>query len=360
MAPSNHNKSYQLIREDPGQLNCLQARNGKRFLSLNQQLCDLLVRIKPTAEERSKISQSIETVFDILTKAFRGSKCHLYGSVGNDLWVHENNDLDICIETVRKDTDHNYLEEIVQEVAEVLEYNKMEDVQPLRKARVPICKFIVPNTFTEVDISVNNLLPVYNTALIKAYCTIDPQIRDLTYVVKYWAKRRKLNDTRNNTLSSYAYVLLVIFFMQRTRRVPCLQEDNEEHYEECNGCNVYFRKGVEYMKRPDSEVIGIGQLALGFFKFYDRFLRRKSQDFVISVRLGRLLPQNQKQWPEGGRHLFSIEDPFEVDHDLGTVIVENTYKIMCQSFAKASHILETQFQDIWHLFNERKVSRQMR
>jgi DNA polymerase sigma len=39
-------------------------------------------------------------------------------------------------------------------------------------------------------------------------------VRPLVLTVKHWAKRRKINDASSGTLSSYAYVIMVIHFLQ--------------------------------------------------------------------------------------------------------------------------------------------------
>ena len=44
------------------------------------------------------------------------------------------------------------------------------------------------------DINVNSNMALRNTLLIKTYVEIDPRARLLIMAVKYWAKRRELND----------------------------------------------------------------------------------------------------------------------------------------------------------------------
>jgi DNA polymerase sigma len=44
------------------------------------------------------------------------------------------------------------------------------------------------------DLNVNNTLALQNSKLIKAYVSIDPRVRPLAMVIKYWAKRRGIND----------------------------------------------------------------------------------------------------------------------------------------------------------------------
>ena len=71
---------------------------------------------------------------------------------------------------------------------------------------------------TKADITINNHLALINTKMLREYATIDPRMRHLVLLVKYWAKRRKVNDAYVGTLSSYAYALMCIAHLQR--RVP--------------------------------------------------------------------------------------------------------------------------------------------
>ena len=44
------------------------------------------------------------------------------------------------------------------------------------------------------DITFNNLLPLYNSRLLKAYSALDDRVAKLGRLVKYWAKRRAVNE----------------------------------------------------------------------------------------------------------------------------------------------------------------------
>jgi DNA polymerase sigma len=61
-----------------------------------------------------------------------------------------------------------------------------------------------PETGLSCDICVNNLLAVVNTKLLRDYAQIDRRLRQLAFIVKYWAKIRRVNETYQGTLSSYA------------------------------------------------------------------------------------------------------------------------------------------------------------
>jgi DNA polymerase sigma len=84
----------------------------------------------------------------------------------------------------------------------------------IAKANVPICKCSDRKTGIEIDMCFNNMLGVHNTAMLCTYAQIGPVCRPLVLCVKHWAKRRAVNDAGSGTLSSYAWVMLVIHFLQ--------------------------------------------------------------------------------------------------------------------------------------------------
>ena len=41
--------------------------------------------------------------------------------------------------------------------------------------------------------------------MIKCYVDFDPRVKELCFLVKYWAKRRSINEPYKGTPSSYAW-----------------------------------------------------------------------------------------------------------------------------------------------------------
>lgn len=77
---------------------------------------------------------------------------------------------------------------------------------------IGISRILVP-----VDISLANVLPVYNTPLIRAYMECDKRAWQVCMLVKLWGKKHFQYCTPQHKLSSYALVLLVIHFLQHYR-----------------------------------------------------------------------------------------------------------------------------------------------
>lgn len=70
----------------------------------------------------------------------------------------------------------------------------MEKVICVSSARVPIVKIWDPELNLACDMNVNNTLALENTRMVRTYVEIDERVRQLAMVVKYWTRRRIVND----------------------------------------------------------------------------------------------------------------------------------------------------------------------
>ncbi|CAN0346387.1 unnamed protein product, partial [Hapterophycus canaliculatus] len=102
-------------------------------------------------------------------------------------------------------------------------------VLALHRSRVPVVKTCAPEHLwgptgrpVECDISVNNLVAVHNTRLVKTYTELDPRCHRLLYLVKDWSKARGVNDSSKGTLSSYGHCVSVLHYLIRVGVVPAL------------------------------------------------------------------------------------------------------------------------------------------
>ena len=70
----------------------------------------------------------------------------------------------------------------------------MEKVICVSTAKVPIVKIWDPELCLACDMNVNNTLALENTRMIKTYVQVDDRVRPLAMIIKYWTKRRVVND----------------------------------------------------------------------------------------------------------------------------------------------------------------------
>ena len=101
-------------------------------------------------------------------------------------------------------------------------YGDEFSVSKIESARVPIL-IIKKGDKIEINLSFNHEVVIHNSALLRAYSSISPRVRELVVLVKHWAKKREINDALQGSLSSYSYVLLVIAFLQNDDLLPDLQ-----------------------------------------------------------------------------------------------------------------------------------------
>ncbi|KNA18482.1 hypothetical protein SOVF_070410 [Spinacia oleracea] len=294
----------------------------------------------PAEEEKAKQKQLLTLLEKLVCKHWPKAKLYLYGSCGNSFGVLKS-DIDVCLAI-----DDPYLNKVVMlvKLAEILKSSNLQDVQALTRARVPIVKLMDPVTGISCDICVNNVLAVVNTKLLRDYAEIDGRLRQLAFLVKHWAKSRGVNETYQGTLSSYAYVLMCIHFLQLRNPpiLPCLQRMKATYAVTVDNIECAFFDEVEKLRdfgARNNE--NISKLLWGFFHYWAYC--HDYPNHVISVRHGYILRKQEKDWTRrvgNDRHLICIEDPFETSHDLGRVVDKRSIKVLREEFERAAEILQ--------------------
>lgn len=161
----------------------------KEEFRLRQDMTRLYERLLPTQESESRRQALVQKLEALFGDRWPGQQItvNVFGSTGNLLGT-AGSDVDICISTDCKDIEH------VCSIADLLARNGMERVVCVSSAKVPIVKVWDPELQVACDMNVNNPIALENTALIRSYVAIDDRFRPLAMIVKYWAKRRVLND----------------------------------------------------------------------------------------------------------------------------------------------------------------------
>lgn len=80
---------------------------------------------------------------------------------------------------------HLYLD---QRQKQIISYSQYKQLTAQNQSKPPNYVHMI-----SVDMCINNVLPVQNTRLIKAYCNYSPMTRPLVMFVKHWATKRELN-----------------------------------------------------------------------------------------------------------------------------------------------------------------------
>ncbi|KAL9656202.1 hypothetical protein ABK040_007819 [Willaertia magna] len=256
----------------------------------------------------------------------------------------------------------NYVSQLKQYLEYRLQY---KDVKALFNARIPIVKFIDPVTGLNCDIGVNNVLAVYNTKLLQTYSEIDERCKELIFMIKFWSKRREINDPYLGTLSSYCIAIITIHYLQKVLLVPYLQDIQsfpKMEKKEIDGMdgkfyNCSFESNMttihSFMKENYNEdhlitTITTGSLLFQFFKYFAYEFDYENQ--VINIKNNSKLTKKEKGWtnPLEQRNYFCVEDPFELDFNVARSVSEEGLKEIRYECIRAYHLIckQANFKDV--------------
>nr|XP_010297488.1 PREDICTED: terminal uridylyltransferase 7 isoform X3 [Balearica regulorum gibbericeps] len=235
---------------------------------------------------------------------------------------------------------------IIEDLAKVLKKQSgLRNVLPITTAKVPIVKFFHVRSGLEVDISLYNTLALHNTRLLSSYAAIDPRVKYLCYTMKVFTKICDIGDASRGSLSSYAYTLMVLYFLQQRNPpvIPVLQEIYKEPKKPevlVDGWNVYFFDKIEELSVvwPDcgKNTESVGQLWLGLLRFYTEEFDFK--EHVICIRRKNLLTTFKKQWTS---KYIVIEDPFDLNHNLGAGLSRKMTNFIMKAFINGRRVFGT-------------------
>ena len=198
----------------------------------------------------------------------------------------------------------------------------MKSVKCVHAKGVPIVKIWDPEFRMSCDLNVNNHLALVNTKLVKTYMEIDERARILAMAVKFWTKRRMLNEASGGGLSSYTWTLLVINFLQ-TCEPPILPGIELQGSD--GRTKLGFEKDAEqYMNFGQANKSSAGSLLFQFFRSMGYQIDYDSA--VLSVRAGKRLTKSDKQWEFLVNQRLCCEEPFNTARNLGNTADEFSFR----------------------------------
>ncbi|CAJ1069149.1 terminal uridylyltransferase 7 isoform X2 [Xyrichtys novacula] len=292
---------------------------------------------------REHILQDLET---FVRRQFAGARLQLFGSSKNGFGFRQS-DLDICMVLEGQETiDDVDCINIIESLARLLKKHPgLKNILPITTAKVPIVKFYHIRTGLEGDISLYNTLALHNTRLLASYAAIDWRVKILCYVMKVFAKMCDIGDASRGSLSSYAYTLMVLFFLQQRNPpvIPVLQEiyDGKKKPEILvDGWNVYFFDDLKALPsrwpqyRTNTETVG--ELWLGLLCFYTEDF--DFREHVVCIRQHSRLTTFNKQWTS---KYIVIEDPFDLNHNLGAGLSRKMTNFIMKAFINGRTVFGT-------------------
>lgn len=323
---------------------------NQRFREILDGLCRLCYHeLSPSPLETQKREQILQSLERFIRKEFNDkAQLCLFGSSRNGFGFRDS-DLDICMTLEGHHTAEKLnCKEIIEGLAKVLKkHTGLRNILPITTAKVPIVKFEHRQSGLEGDISLYNTLAQHNTRMLATYAALDPRVQLLGYTMKVFAKRCDIGDASRGSLSSYAYILMVLYFLQQREPpvVPVLQEmfDGPSAPQKMvDGWNAFFFDDLQELTSPSSVSVpnteSPGQLWLGLLRFYTEDFDFK--EHVISIRQKKRLTTFEKQWTS---KCIAIEDPFDLNHNLGAGVSRKMTNFIMKAFINGRKLFGTPF-----------------
>lgn len=241
------------------------------------------------------------------------------------------------------------------------------DIQPVPFARVPVVKGrykLAQNPLSSdgslcFDICFLNEIAVVNSTLLKEYSLLDKRVKAVMLAVKSWVKFKDIGSAANGTLSSYTWMVLVIFYLQCIGFVPCLQcpiflkrhgivpDPTRNRWHGIDGLNTVFVSSLMVQQRaiwetpPKFSDVPSCFLLYGFWNFYANYF--PFQSTAVSIRLGKCMLQ-KTVFQSARLWRLCIEDPFETHdshcpHDLGTHLSQRGQEIVMNELKDVTSLM---------------------
>ena len=222
------------------------------MIKLHYEICDFFDYIKPNKSEYEIRKHSFNVLKNLISSKFPSWRIKSFGSFPNEIFLADS-DVDIVVisSNSKKDDPKKRLEKLYDYIylnSDIFDYIKLID------AKVPIIKLQLKETKIFLDISVDRKNGYDAKRVIKRSLNDFHALKPLLYVLKYFIRQKKLNESFTGGISSFLLFNLVLAFLQYKSKT-----DNSHNF-------------------------NLGQLLVDFFQFYG--FEINYEDVGISVRYG--------------------------------------------------------------------------
>ncbi|KAK3311009.1 uncharacterized protein B0T15DRAFT_389161 [Chaetomium strumarium] len=312
-----------LEKVEPDKIKSQLSEDDERKLETAvRQLYDRLLPTEAVEINRRRLVSKLEKIFNDEWPG-HNIQVHLFGSSGN-LLCSDDSDVDICITTPWLESQPKTCM-----IADLLHRHGMQKIVCVASAKVPIVKIWDPELNLACDMNVNNTPALENTRMVRTYVSIDDRVRPLAMIIKYWTRRRIVNDAAfGGTLSSYTWICMIIAFLQLRDPpiVPALHQRHNLKLVKPDGTRSEFADDIPKLrgfgtKNKDS----LATLLFEFFRFYAHEF--DYDKYALSIRTGKLLTKAEKGWQYGANNnALCIEEPFNTARNLGNTADDTSFR----------------------------------
>lgn len=257
---------------------------------LTMEMKDFVRYISPSKAEIITRNNVINTLKKEISSFWPGTEAHVFGSCATDLYL-PGSDIDMVV--ISSTGDYENRSRLYQLSSFLRVKNLAKNVEVIANAKVPIIKFVDPDSNLPVDISFERTNGLDAARRIRKWLLATPGLRELVLVVKQFLRSRKLNNVHVGGLGGYATIIMCYHFMQ-----------------------LHPKISTNTMDAPDN----LGVLLIEFFELYGRNI--SYDNLIISIdpetQLPRYLLKGRHPILSTARNTFSIvvQDPADSSNNI--------------------------------------------
>ncbi|CAI4714935.1 BAQ_1a_G0043940.mRNA.1.CDS.1 [Saccharomyces cerevisiae] len=255
---------------------------------LTSEIKDFVHYISPSKNEIKCRNRTIDKLRRAVKELWSDADLHVFGSFATDLYL-PGSDIDCVVNSRNRDKeDRNYIYELARHLKNKGLAIRMEVIV---KTRVPIIKFIEPQSQLHIDVSFERTNGLEAAKLIREWLRDSPGLRELVLIIKQFLHSRRLNNVHTGGLGGFTVICLVYSFLNMHPRI----------------------------KSNDIDVLdNLGVLLIDFFELYGKNFGYDDVAISISDGYASYIPKSCWRTLEPSRSKFSlaIQDPGDPNNNI--------------------------------------------
>lgn len=193
---------------------------------LTTEIKDFVAYISPNKEEIEQRNHLIKMLRYLVKQLWPDSKLHVFGSYATDLYL-PGSDIDVVINSKTGDKEQRqYLHDLARHLKAS---GFATHIEVISRTRVPIIKFVEPDSNIHVDISFERTNGIEAAKLIRNWLSVTPGMRELVLIIKQFLSTRRLNDVHTGGLGGFSIICMVYSFLQLHPRIKMNEIDISEN-----------------------------------------------------------------------------------------------------------------------------------
>lgn len=228
-------------------------------------------------------------------------------------------DLDITIIS-KNEILYNSVIDYLQKIEEKNDSQEFKLGQLYFAKHIPLVS-IEYKSIIKLELSFNNPLGTFNSALLRNYALIDSRVPMLIGLVKDWSKYYMINGNRDHFLSSFCYSMLVIYFLAQVKVVPFFKCNKSKFltiHDQGKQALIPDPDQLFFVDLPSASENeqSIAELFVNFLIFYGYFFNGKLFEVNITSDT-KLAVRNESSTKKSGQYknFYKIVDPFNLKYN---------------------------------------------